>query len=340
MNANRIVYVGFAFSHHNGTHAGYHQIQNYVDYDYIVDCQGYYNACSNDKFNIFRQLWRKAMFRIIGVVTIPWYLLKCIWLGIKHDNLVFHFIYGENLYYPIKRYIRKNNKIVCTLHQPFAWFQENHKFSRKLRYVDAIILVGNSEVELFQKQFGKNRIFYIPHGISTEFYKPIANIKKDKILLTVGNWLRDFKFANDIYKRLLIEDEDLQIFVVSNCYNKQYLEKHNRLHFLTGITDEELRKLYLKSIVLFLPLIRYTANNSLLEAGATGCNIVISSNSLDNGYFPSEYVTLCPMQIDDTIKAIYKNAIPSYNIHLSRYVNKNYSWDVIGRKTYSLLVSM
>ena len=39
----KLVYIGFAFSHHKGTHAGYHQIREYLNYDYVVDCQAYFD---------------------------------------------------------------------------------------------------------------------------------------------------------------------------------------------------------------------------------------------------------------------------------------------------------
>lgn len=86
----KLVYVGFAFSHHKGTHAGYHQIREYLNYDYVVDCQPYFDKSQRDqsKFSSFRRLYRKVLGRVFGVSNIPWYLIRLIWLGIRYNNLV------------------------------------------------------------------------------------------------------------------------------------------------------------------------------------------------------------------------------------------------------------
>ena len=38
----KLVYVGFAFEHHKGTHAGYQHIREYAGYDSSIDCQDYF----------------------------------------------------------------------------------------------------------------------------------------------------------------------------------------------------------------------------------------------------------------------------------------------------------
>lgn len=54
--ANKLVYVGFGFRHHLGGHAGYHQIKTYLDYDYYVDAQGFFNTISKHRSNFGRRI--------------------------------------------------------------------------------------------------------------------------------------------------------------------------------------------------------------------------------------------------------------------------------------------
>lgn len=339
----KLVYVGFSYVHHKGTHAGYNKIEEYLNYDYKIDCQKWFEASVRQypKFCILRNFIRKVLNRCFYFTTFPWYLFKVCYLGIIKKNLVFHFVYGENLYFPIVRKIlNRSNSVVCTYHQPLEWFRKWNKYLDGQKRINHIILVSNSELESFKTLFGNKNITYIPHGICTDFYKPEFNIKKEKIILTVGSWLRDYAFANKVYQRLLSQFPDIEIFIVSNPKNKKMIEENSRIHFLSGISDEELKTLYCKSCCLFLPLIRYTANNSLLEAGATGCNIVIASDNPDNSYIPENFINLTPLKIDETVSAIVASMKCEYNYELANYVKEKFSWEVISDQTKNLLNSI
>ena len=207
----------------------------------------------------------------------------------------------------------------------------------KLLKTDYIILVGKSEVEQFKKITCKDNVVYIPHGISTDFYNIDKDVKKEPIILTVGNWLRDYEFANKVYSNLLKLDSDISIHIVSSPTNMKYITKNPRITFMHGISDEELRLEYLKCSVLFLPLKRYTANNSLLEASSTGCNIVISSNYPDNSYIPDKYVTLTKMDVTGTTNTILKSHNYDYNEALSEFIKNHYGWELVASKTYKAL---
>lgn len=337
--ANKLVYVGFGFQHHLGTHAGYHQIKNYLDYDILIDCQNYQDKFLLKNDNLVKKIIRFVRYYLTGHFFIPWYIFRLILLGWRYNNLVYHFIYGENSYFNIKPYIRKGNKIVCTIHQPFDDIVKNKKLDNRLQSVDGIILVGESEVNKFSSRY-KAKVIFIPHGICTDFYKPEASIQKTHSVLTVGNWLRDYDFANKVYKKLLEKDDSLEINIVSNPKNFEKIDQSPRIHFYSGISDEKLKFLYCESKALFLPLIRYTANNSLLEAGATGCNIIISSDYPDNSYLPEEMINLQPMDVGKTVNVIYDNLTAEYNCSLVNYVKDNFSWSNIGNATKFFLYGL
>lgn len=334
----KLVYIGFAFDHHKGTHAGYHQIRDYVNYDYRIDCEYFAKNLYRGAGTPFERFSMRLCGKIFGVNVFPWHILKCILIGLLYKNVTFHFIYGENSYMDFSRFIRKGNRIVCTFHQPYQWFQ-SPLWLERLKTIDQIILVGNSEVKEFESVVGEGKVSFIPHGIRTDFYCPDFNKGKEHLLLTVGNWLRDYDFANKIYQRLLQDDDQLQIVVVANPSMTASLQSHPRLRCLTGITDEELLDLYRRCSVLFLPLKRYTANNSLLEAAACGCNIVIASDFKDNSYLPQRYISLCSLSDDEAINMV-ANALLSPNSgtsDLANYIQDNYSWKCIGDTIESFL---
>lgn len=336
MRRQKIVYIGFAFQHHKGTHAGYQHIKEYVDYDYVIDAQPFFDSCNKDPRNLFDRMKRGLFRRIFGSPVIPYFILKCIWLNVLNSNLVFHFIYGENTYLGLSRFLRPRSKIVCTFHQPINWFA-NEKWHKRLRSIDNIILVGHGEVRAFEKITGKSNICFIPHGISTDFYKPQANLAKQNIILTVGNWLRDYTFANTVYQQLLNKYSDLDVVIVASQESVDCINDHPRLHKLCGITDNQLLNLYQKCSVLFLPLIRFTANNSLLEASACGCRIVIATDSQDVSYIPSQMIYMCSMKLEEVLGTIEKAQKEPYSDKLANYIRKNYSWEIVGKMTSDYL---
>ena len=338
---NKLVYVGFAFLHHQGGHAGYHQIKNYLMYDYIVDTQSFHEKNTKPTKSKLIGLFKNFTFRHYGFSSIPWYFFKCMWLALTKGNLTFHFIYGENLYFKF-RFLKVNGcKTVITLHQPYDWFKDKPMWRQCLKEVDHVILVSDKEIALFKGLTGKDNVSFIPHGICSEFYCPDESFKKDKMVLTVGSWLRNFKFANTVYQDLLLQNNEIRIVIVSNPKNATFITKNERISFLSGISDEELRDLYRKTSCLFLPLSRYTANNALLEAGAVGCNIVIACNEHDNSYIPDNMIKQLPLNENVVVDYITKNIeIPNNSQEISNYVKRNYSWYNIAEITKKLLQSV
>lgn len=324
------VYVGFTFPHHVGTNAGYQHIKDYLSYDYMINCDKMIM-----KLNRKAVLWRRAYHfiskSIWGFPIFPIHILKCILLGAFHNNLVYHFIHPENSFVNFRLYIRKGNKIVLTLHQPFEWY-ENRKWENRLKRADKLIILSSSEEDLFVKKYGREKVIFIPHGINTDFYHQDLSIKKEKMVLTVGNWLRDYSFANSVYKKLIEIDSEIQVVAVCSSELAGLIDRNDRITCLSGISDEQLRNLYQKCAVLFLPLIRYTANNALLEASACGCKILISSNFNDNAYIPQKFICTCLMDVDAATKKIVECMASNTDNRLSEYINEHYSWQVIARR--------
>lgn len=336
---NKLVYVGFAFQHHKGTHAGYHQIKDYLNYDYVIDCQQYIENCKIRHHNIFNKVRRIIIKSIFGdLPEIPWFLFKCAWLAISKGNMTFHFIYGENIYINFPFLHVRGSKVVTTFHQPYDWFAGRQKWNKRIKRLNHIILVGKTEVTKFELLSGRKNVTFIPHGINNEFYKPDLNVQHHRMLLTVGNWLRDYQFANKVYREIRQRCPNVEIVIVSLPTNKQYIDDDLNVKYLSGISDDELLSLYRKTSCLFLPLIRYTANNALLEAGSVGCNILIASDKPDNSYIPENYIHLQHMSVNEVVNEIISMVHnDTRNLKLSEFVVLNYGWRKIGNVTKELL---
>lgn len=72
----KLVYVGFAFPHHENTMGGYHHIASSLKYDYCVDCQTLYNQFSAKSSSVLAKMIRGINRILWGQHIVPWYLLR------------------------------------------------------------------------------------------------------------------------------------------------------------------------------------------------------------------------------------------------------------------------
>lgn len=334
----KIIYIGFAFSHHKNTQAGYHHLKEYLVYDKIIDAQ--WEVEFLDGNSLLKKIIRKIHNLIFGN-GLPFTMIKCVLLALFSKNQIFHFIYPENTFKWLHLLKGKSNEIVCTFHQPKSYFEHNNYWIKVLPKLDKIILMTDKDISFFAKFVGEGNVKFIPHGVNTDFYRGDFTIGKSIDILLVGNWMRDFEFANFVFDGIYPLYPDVKICVVTNENNFQFFSKTRNLQLKTNISDDELIFLYQSSKCLFLPLIEYTANNAILEAAATGCKIVVASNNIDKSYFNDEMVVFLPLELN--------NVIDYFKIELSYTNNQNpnvitkdviekFSWNNIGEITKSYLI--
>lgn len=339
----KLVYVGFAYRHHKGTHAGYHHVKDFLQYDKIIDCQKEFEFLFFEKkyASIFKRILRRVYAIVFGDGC-PCAMLRALVYSWMHKgDVTFHIIYGDNIYARFfYKFRRSNHKVVATVHQPLERYNVNKKYRNKLLWPDHLIILATNELNEFKKITGKDNVTYIPHGICTDYYMPDENIKQNGSVLMVGNWLRNFELAKDVFKKIKEEFPEIIINMVGNPVRKDEFSPY--VNYYSCISDDALLKLYRESSVMYLPITRFTANNSLLEAGAAGCNILIAtSNPDDNTYIPNEYINFCNTSVDDNVSTIVDNIHKaSVNNELRKYVIENFSWHKISDEVEQLLKSI
>ena len=157
----------------------------------------------------------------------------------------------------------------------------------------------------------------------------------------VGNWMRDFKFANEVFSRILSENAGINITVVTLDTNFKFFRSHPRLRLVFGVSDEELRDLYQSAGVLFLPLKSFVANNAVLEMAACDGLIYVASNQTP----PEDYsalITHTRLEVDTavrTLKGLTASGARGTGRSGRADVVEKYSWETVGRLTSTVLLS-
>lgn len=335
MSRKQIVYVGFSFNHH-GKYSGYNHIRDYLKYDRVIDCQKAFDRiCRIRRSN---SLISKLYNRLFGARL--WLTeFKLILISFLNPNkYIFHIIYGENVYKYLG-YFKRGNEVVLTLHQPTEYFKkvEMSKFC-SLRLIDKLIVMSQEMEDYFISRFPEKPIKYIPHGVDTNYFKPLG--EKQNQIIMIGNWLRDFNFASLLFTALLNKFPDIKIVVLTNQANHSHFDKA-KIKLLSNISDAELLTLYQQSKVLFLPLNRFTANNALLEGASCGCYLIIASDNPTTNYFNDDIMKIYPKDIDVILEkiSIQLNAPQSIINGLRQKVVEEYSWETTSRKTMDFLNS-
>jgi glycosyltransferase involved in cell wall biosynthesis len=341
----KTIYYGFAFIHHKNTKGGYHNIKNFVLYDQIFDLQLQKNFFDITlEKNFFFKIIKKLYFIFFNQIGI-FQLLNCAFILIFKKNHLIHFIYPENTYSWLHKIKNKSNKIVCTFHQPPTFYINSKKWVNVIKNIDGIIVLNKKDINFFKNISNKNNVIFIPHGIDADFFQYDYRIIKEASILLVGNWLRNFLLAQDVFIELNKRYPEIKIDIVVNSENIKYFKNLN-VNIHNNISDNEIKYLYQKSTIVYFPLYDFTANNAMLEALSCGTNILISTDkTIDDSYLKSNYFIVTKNDVYEICDIIYEliylnNINVSHLKEMSNYCQENFSWNNIGNKTNDFFASL
>jgi glycosyltransferase involved in cell wall biosynthesis len=262
------------------------------------------------------------------------------WL--RGTGRIFHFLYGENSYRYLGRMksLATRNGIVCTYHTPPEKFAQVVKDRRHIERLDAVIVVSTMQTEFFAGIVGRERVFFVPHGIDVNYFTPGAAknpASKRFTCLFVGSHLRDVATLART-ARLLEPEPDVRFVVVTRPANHAAFAGLGNVDIKTGINDEQLLAVYRDSDILALPLLDATANNSLLEAMACGLPIVSTDLQGVRDYVTRECALLVPpagaQSLADAIMWLKRDeAAQTRMAQASRTRALELSWENIAQQT-------
>lgn len=255
-------------------------------YDQLIDNMGANSIATAAELGVTQKILVKGMKKAISRSGSAWYhrknfitevgIIKRLLAG---KDQIFHFLYGENSYRysGLFKNIRKNNHLIASYHTPPTRFQEVVKHRDSLLRLDAIAVVSTLQQNFFSEQVGHERVFYVPHGIDTEYFKPQPSefgSREEIRCVCVGNHLRDYETLVEAADLLAKTTARIKIIVIASPKIKELLAGHQNVELHSGVADEQLLKLYQTADILLLPLLDCTANNSLLEGIACGLPVV------------------------------------------------------------------
>ncbi|ACB53905.1 glycosyl transferase, group 1 [Crocosphaera subtropica ATCC 51142] len=231
-----------------------------------------------------------------------------------HPDLI-HVTYVENQLGILPNWKeRLSCKIIGTSHQPAGWWRLVHKHPKKIANLDALIVLGSREVSYFE-QYLPGRVFFIPHGVDTDFFcPPLEKEKRQVRCVFSGKHLRDLSTLAIVIDQVLSKNPEIQFDIImprnpGDRTNPTLIRiaRHSQVHWYQGVSDNRLRKLYQQANMLVLPIIDCTANNALLES--ISCGLPVISNDVGGllDYTRDTFAELLPIgDVDGFVNAILK----------------------------------
>lgn len=188
---------------------------------------------------------------------------------------VVHFLHVEHDYYFTRWWKYPLGwKTAGTFHAPPSVLVKRIPEPSYLKSLDALFCVGRNQIPYLKEIVSHDRVWFVPHGVDTEFFYPTLHFPAGNRAIFVGQHLRDFKTLEQVAEGLRQKIKDFELIAVVKPEYVHLLPKHSWVKPLSNISDTALREKYHSASLLLIPLLDATACNSILEALACGLPVV------------------------------------------------------------------
>lgn len=277
----KILVIRTDFSHH-GSESGYKQLLRYISPAYILGLK------EGDE-----ELVSKSRLRY------QW-LFEFSARKFKNKIDLIHVMYAED-YLRFSPMLFPRIPVVATFHQPPDTLeieissgktrgkvgQYTHWLTRsRFRKLAAAIVTEENQKAVLSKVMPPSRIHVIPLGVHLSGFHRVYNEMRAKNeipvrgqIITVGNWLRDWKFYISVLQYCQLHRKEYVFHLINRKLEPDLeteLTAFSNLQIHRNISDSDLKKMLYLSRVHFLPVSGASGNNALMEGLAIGCPAVMT----------------------------------------------------------------
>jgi glycosyltransferase involved in cell wall biosynthesis len=153
----------------------------------------------------------------------------------------------------------------------------------------------------FEQLLPPERIFVVPHGIETSFFRPADRPSEDPVCVTVGSNYRDFDALSSGFDVVRRARPDARLVAIGTDVATDSPLRDTRAEYLRGVDDEQLRGVYRSARLAVFAFADATASNALLEAMACGLPIVATDVGGVREYADEDCALLCPPHDADAL---------------------------------------
>ncbi len=295
---DRVFFIGLRFGHH-ARHSGYEAFGRYIGTPLPapVDYRWTYHKWGKWGYPLNTQVvrWSGHPWYSLGANLTEWAALRHMLL---HRRRLYHLLYADSDLWLLRRAHRfTRNHLVASFHQPTDQLRGLGAIERVARHLDGAILVCNDQRAYFEEFLPADRVFVVPHGVDSEFFRPPAQPRTEPVCITIGAHLRDFETLLQAMRIVWAENPATRFINVGTRSDKKFVFppfEDPRVQFLDRVSDEALRAALQTARVAVFSFAAATANNAVLEAMASGLPIVTTAVGGVRDYVDDAVGVLCP----------------------------------------------
>jgi glycosyltransferase involved in cell wall biosynthesis len=232
-------------------------------------------------------------------------------------------------------------KLLATFHQPAAelarrWGNCGCRF---LRALDGVTCVGRNQLAFFRRILPTAKVYWLPHGIDTDFFQPDASRPRHpKRIFVTGISHRDFETLEIALELICAREPTVEIQVsVPAEFRQKFKPRRQVAQVESRLSDEDLLRAYRDATCTLLCLHDCTASNTLLEAIATGCPLVVSEVGGVRDYVSSKEACLVPPRdprglVEATLCVLQNRGLQDQLSKNSRQKALEFTWEKIAAK--------
>lgn len=263
---------------HHSPHSGYHLLTRHVRGAAVIEGSVPRPLSDIAGALFYRALQRRVRAPLYSHRELLLELTAAAPFLLSRRRALFHVLYGDTAYWYLRHARRlRRHWLVATYHLPAPNLPRELRDPDQIRRLDAVVLVGPSQVPFFADLLGPERVHVVPHGVDVEHFTPgpVQAPRERPFLLVVGTHLRDFETLREVALGLhRAAPGALELVAVTSRSRFPALADVPGVHLLSGIAEPELLDLYRGALALLQPLEEATANNAILEGLACGTPVI------------------------------------------------------------------
>ncbi len=237
----------------------------------------------------------------------------------------------------VGRWIVSGERIVS---KEFLWRGQEGSIKKIIGHAACLFTGSMNEYDRLRKAFGSFNCFkVIPNGIDPDLFSGAdgERIRDRNLVLCVG---RIEAIKNQLNLIRAVRDTKFTLKLVGRAAPHQQSYYHqcralatSNIQFVDQLSQEDLIPLYATAKVHVLPSWFETTGLSSLEAGAMGCNVVISTRGDSREYFGDLAYYCEPDQPASILRAIEEASNAEIKPGLQERILSEFTWEQAALKT-------